>query len=488
MAADENSHQVIIIGAGMSGLCMGIALLKRGIRDFLILEKSPAVGGTWHDNSYPGAGCDVPSVLYSYSFAPKPDWSRRHAPHDEIRAYFEDTAERFGLRRHLRLSTTVRRAAFGDDGRWRVELAGGERLSARALVSGLGQLNVPYIPDFPGADRFAGETFHSARWNHDLPLAGKRVAVIGTAASSLQFIPPVAREAAQLFVYQRSPNYVVRRGDRAYHSWEKSLFARAPLAQKLARLLVWLRGECVLYPVLRSDSRIARALLERKSRQFLEEEIDDPELRRKLTPDYRIGCKRILFSDDYYSAFRRRTVELVTSPIEGMDEQGVVTADGVARPVDVVIYGTGFCTHPMQAQVEFTGRDGRTLAEAWGDGAEAYRGVCTAGFPNFFMLYGPNTNLGSNSIIFMVERQSRYIAACIDKLLAHDLERLEVNAGVQRAYNDRMQGELANTVWASDCASWYKDAAGRISNNWPRSTAAYWWHMRTPDFADFDMA
>ncbi|HKK22782.1 MAG TPA: NAD(P)/FAD-dependent oxidoreductase, partial [Pseudohaliea sp.] len=381
-----------------------------------------------------------------------------------------------------------KRAVFGDDDRWQVELESGERLSARALVSGLGQLNVPYIPAFPGADRFSGESFHSARWNHDLSLAGKRVAVIGTAASALQFIPPVAREAAQLYVYQRSPNYVVRRGDRACHDREKSLFARLPLAQKLARLLVWLRGEWVLYPVLRSNSRIARALLERKSRQFLEEEIKDPALRRKLTPDYRIGCKRILFSDDYYSAFRRSTVELVTSPIVGLDERGVVTGDGEERPVDVVIYGTGFRTHPMQAQVEFLGRDGRSLAEAWAGGEEAYRGVCTAGFPNFFMLYGPNTNLGSNSIIFMVERQCRYVTACIEKLLAHDLARLEVNAGVQRAYNDRMQGELAQTVWASDCASWYKDAAGRISNNWPRSTAAYWWHMRGPDFADFDMA
>ncbi|HBO14259.1 MAG TPA: 4-hydroxyacetophenone monooxygenase, partial [Halieaceae bacterium] len=235
-------------------------------------------------------------------------------------------------------------------------------------------------------------------------------------------------------------------------------------------------------------SRIARALLERKSRQFLEEEVDDPALRRALTPDYRIGCKRILFSDDYYSAFRRSTVELVTAPIEGIDEQGVRSADGRDRPVDVIIYGTGFQTHPMQGQVEFVGRDGRSLGEAWADGEEAYRGVCTAGFPNFFMLYGPNSNLGSNSIIFMVERQCRYVAACIDKLLVHDLARLEVNPGVQRAYNDRMQGELAQTVWAADCDSWYKDAEGRISNNWPRSTAAYWWHMRAPDFADFDMA
>lgn len=480
-------HQVIIIGAGISGLCMGVKLLERGIRDFLILERAPALGGTWHENSYPGACCDVPSVLYSFSFAPNPGWSRKFSPQDEIRAYLERTAARFELEPHLRLGETVTRARYDADGSWRVELASGQTMQARALVSGLGQLNQPNIPDFPGTGRFRGRRFHSARWEHDVDFAGKRVAVIGNAASALQFIPHLARKAERLHVYQRSANYVIPRKDRAYRDWERALFARVPAVQKLARFLVWLRGEWFFYPVLRSDSRLLRRLWEKWCRDYLQQEIDDPELRRRLTPDYRIGCKRILISDDYYAAMRRDNVELVTAPITGVDEAGVVTGDGVARPVDVIVYGTGFRTNPMLSAVDFEGCDGRTLAEAWADGAEAYRGVCTAGFPNFFMLYGPNTNLGSNSIIFMVERQCAYAVDCIDKLLSHELVSLEVNAGVQRTYNDRMQGELAATVWVADCESWYKNAAGKVTNNWPRSTAAYWWHMRAPDFADFDM-
>jgi cation diffusion facilitator CzcD-associated flavoprotein CzcO len=487
MAPGSSEHAVVIIGAGMSGLCMGIRLRERGIRDFVILDRAPAVGGTWHDNRYPGAGCDVPSVLYSYSFAPNPRWSRKFSLQPEIRDYLERTAERFGLVPHLRLGCAVRSARWEDSGRWRVELESGEALTCRALVSALGQLNVPHIPDFPGAGGFAGEQFHSARWREDLDLAGKRVAVIGNAASAVQFIPKLAQSAARLYVYQRSANYIVPRNDRAYRDWEKVLFERVPLLQKLARLGVWLRGEWLLYPVLRRDSRLLRWCFETWCRRYLEREIGDPALRRQLTPDYRVGCKRILFSDDYYGAFRREQVELVTAPIEAIGEAGVVTADGIPRPVDVIIHATGFRTNPMLSAVAFHGRDGRSLADAWAAGAEAYRGVCATGFPNFFMLYGPNTNLGSNSIIFMVERQCARVVDCIDKLLAHDLAALEVNAGVQQAWNDRLQGELARTVWSSDCASWYKNDAGRITNNWPRSTAAYWWQLRAVDFSDFDM-
>jgi cation diffusion facilitator CzcD-associated flavoprotein CzcO len=482
------TQQVIIIGAGMSGLCMGIKLRERGIRDFLILEKSPAVGGTWHDNSYPGACCDVPSVLYSYSFAPNPDWSHKFSPQDEIRAYFERCADRFGLRPHLRLESAVERADWQEDeGLWRVRLAGGEVLEARSVVSALGQLNLPNIPDFPGRERFAGHSFHSARWDHHCDLRGKRVAVIGNAASALQFIPHVAKEAAQLHIYQRSANYVIRRNDRAYRDWEKWLFRHLPLTQKLVRLLVYLRGEWLFYPVLRQGSSQLLRLWEKWCEDYRNEEIADPGLRAKLTPDYRLGCKRILISDDYYEAFNRGNVELVTSPITGIDEQGVTTEDGVERAVDVIIYGTGFRTSEMHSAVDFHGVNGLSLQRAWRDGAEAYRGVCMHGFPNFFMLYGPNTNLGSNSIIFMVERQVAYAVDCIDKLLAHDLRALDINADVLRAYNDRMQGELAQTVWVSNCESWYKNAAGKVVNNWPRSTLAYRWHMRSPDFADFDM-
>ena len=485
---DGTAHQVIILGAGMSGLCMCIALRRRGIHDFLILEKSDGVGGTWHDNTYPGACCDVPSVLYSYSFEPNPRWSRKFSPHHEIRAYFEHCADKYGLRERLRLSTAVNAARFDDArGLWEVHLENGERLFTRALVSGLGQLNLPYIPDFPGQQQFAGESFHSARWRHDIDLAGKRVAVIGSAASALQFIPHVARQAAQLYVYQRSANYVVPRNDKARSPLQQRLLERVPGWQKLQRLLVYLSAEWLFSPVLRSSGAFLRPLWEKWTRGYRESIISDPRLREQLTPDYPVGCKRILVSDDYYQTFNRDNVELVTSPITGMDNCGVCSEDGVARPVDVVIHGTGFRTQELLAGVEFTGSGGRSLREAWAQGAEAYRGVCVAGFPNLFLLYGPNTNLGSNSIIFMVERQVNWAVDCIDKLLSHDLHSLAVKPAVMRAWNDRLQGQLAKTVWVANCDSWYKNEAGRVVNNWPLSTLRYWWEMRSPIFGDFEM-
>lgn len=488
MSAKNTDHQVVIIGAGMSGLCMGIKLRERGITDFVILEKSPKVGGTWYDNTYPGACCDVASVLYSYSFAPNPNWSRKFSPHNEIRDYLQRCAEEFGLLANLRLGTAVERADWREEvGHWEINLADGEVLTTRSLVSGLGQLNRPNIPYFAGRDSFTGHSFHSARWDHGYDLTGKRVAVIGNAASALQFIPHIAKQVEQLHVYQRSANYVIKREDRAYKDWEKWVFRHVPFAQKAARATVYLRGEWLFYPVLRNGSNWLLKQWEKWCNDYRKEEIQDPALRAKLTPDYRLGCKRILISDDFYDAFRRKNVELVTSPITGMDEHGVRAEDGVDRPVDAIVYATGFNTSQMHSAVDFHGENGVSLQAAWRDGAEAYRGVCTHGFPNFFMLYGPNTNLGSNSIIFMVERQVDYVVDCIDKLLSHELRALDVNEGVQSAYNARMQGELAQTVWVANCESWYKNAAGKVVNNWPRSTLNYWFHMRSPDFADFDM-
>ncbi|MFV0275722.1 MAG: flavin-containing monooxygenase [Parahaliea sp.] len=483
----EPVFSVAIIGAGMSGLCMGIQLRQRGIDDFVIVEKSAGVGGTWYDNTYPGACCDVPSVLYSYSFEPNPWWSRKYAPHDEIRAYFEHCADKYGLRERLRLSTPVQSARFDEvRGLWRLALPDGEVIEARTLVSGLGQLNLPHIPAFPGAGRFAGETFHSARWNHDVPLAGKRVAVIGNAASALQFIPHVAQEAAQVHIYQRSANYVVKRNDRAYTSQEQQRFSRLPWLQKLHRLGIFLWGESVYLMALRRHS-LLRPLGEKWCLNFLDEEVSDPRLRAALTPDYPVGCKRLLVSDDYYRAVSRDNVELVTSPITGIASGGVTSEDGRERPVDVIIYGTGFRAGDMLSGVQFIGTGGVDLRDTWRDGAEAYRGVCVAGFPNFFMLYGPNTNLGSNSIIFMVERQVNYVLACIEKLLRHQLGSIDVNPGVMREYNRNIQRDLDKTVWVTSCDSWYKNEAGKVINNWPYPTSWYWWHMRGPDFSHFDM-
>ncbi|MCL4106034.1 UNVERIFIED_CONTAM: hypothetical protein GTU68_058340 [Idotea baltica] len=471
----------------MSGICMGIQLQERGIDDFLIVEKSPDVGGTWYENTYPGACCDVASVLYSYSFEPNPNWSRKFSGHEEIQAYFAHCIDKYALRDKLRLNTAVERADYDDQkGLWTVTLNGGEQLISKCLVSGLGQLNRPNIPDFPGAQSFEGTQFHSARWRHDIDLSDKRVAIIGNAASALQFIPHVAEQASQVYVYQRSANYVVKRNDREYSEREKARFKRFPLLQKLHRLDVYLRGEVMFYPVMRAK-RWAQRLFNKLAKKNREEHIFDPQLRAKLTPDYLVGCKRILVSDDYYQAFARDTVELVTADITGIDTAGVVSVDNIDRSVDVLIYGTGFNASEFLSGAQFYGSEGKSIHDAWADGAEAYRGVCTAGFPNLFMLYGPNTNLGSNSIIFMVERQVGYVVSCIDKILSHKLTSLEINRSAMQSYNDRMQGQLADTVWVSSCDSWYKNAAGKVVNNWPRSTVAYWWHMRSPDFSDYDM-
>jgi cation diffusion facilitator CzcD-associated flavoprotein CzcO len=485
--SQDRTVSVIVIGAGMSGICMGVKLQDRGIDDFVIIEKSPDVGGTWYDNTYPGACCDVASVLYSYSFEPNPNWSRKYSAHDEIQAYFSHCVDKYGLRDKLRLNTALERADYDDTkGLWTVTLADGERLTAKCLVSGLGQLNRPNIPEFAGAQSFEGTQFHSARWRHDIDLSNKRVAIIGNAASALQFIPKVAEQAEQVYVYQRSANYVVKRGDREYTEQEKARFKRFPLLQKLHRLDVYLRGEAMFYPVMRAK-KWAQRMFNKMSKENREEFISDPQLREKLTPDYLVGCKRILVSDDYYQAFARTNVELVTADITGIAPHGVATADDIDRSADVLIYGTGFNASEFLSSAEFYGSAGKSIKEAWVDGAEAYRGVCTAGFPNFFMLYGPNTNLGSNSIIFMVERQVDYIVSCIDKVLSHQLTSLEISETAMRAYNDRMQGELAGTVWVSSCESWYKNDAGKVVNNWPRSTLAYWWHMRSPDFSDYEM-
>ncbi len=479
---------VIILGAGMSGICMGIKLRDAGITDFLILEKREAAGGTWHDNTYPGACCDVASHLYSFSFEPKPDWSRAYAPQPEIQAYFEHCIDKYQLRDAIRYQVQVVSAELDEArGEWQLQLASGERLACRFLVSGLGQLNRPNTPEFPGRDSFQGASFHSARWDHSVDLAGKRVAVIGNAASAIQFIPPVAREAAQLFVYQRSANYIVPRNDRAYGEQEIERYRRFPGLQKLSRLAWYLRQELIFFGAMLPVS-LRHRLVNWIARRYLEQEISDPTLRQVLTPDYPLGCKRILVSDDYYQALAAGDVDIVTSAIQGIGPEGVITEDGVERPVDVIIYGTGFKATEFLAPLQIRGRDSQRLADCWQDGAWAHRGVAVPGFPNLFMLYGPNTNLGHNSIIYMVEAQVQYVVRCIDKMLAHDIRLLDANRDVAARYNEQLQEDLANTVWGGECGSWYKNDSGKITNNWPHSSLRFHFSMQRPDFSEYDMS
>jgi cation diffusion facilitator CzcD-associated flavoprotein CzcO len=480
--------RIAILGAGAGGLCMAIQLKQAGFHDFTIFEKSDRVGGTWHDNTYPGACCDVPSHLYSFSFERKSDWSRVFSPQAEIQAYFQHCAEKYGLLPHIRFGVEIAGARFDEspeDGRsfWRLRTTAGEEIAASAVVSGLGQLNRPHVPPIAGLEDFAGTSFHSARWRHDHDLTGRHVAVIGNAASAIQFIPEIAKQAAKVHVFQRTPNWMIPRNDRAYSDAEKRRFAKLPGWEWLNRALVYWALESRFF-AFRGSGRIAKQM-KRMALELLEKEIPDPALRATLTPDYPIGCKRILISDDYYASLRRDNVEIVTSPIERIAADGVVTKDGRTRAADTLIFATGFETTSFLAPLEIEGLGGRKLREEWRTGAEAYLGVAVSGFPNLFLLYGPNTNLGHNSILFMIECQVNYIVRCLRELVQRERAFADVRPEAQERYNEEVQRKLASTAWNAACGSWYKTEAGKITNNWSGFTVDYWWKTRRPDFGAF---
>ncbi len=475
---------VAILGAGVSGLCMAIQLRKAGIPSFAIFEKSHDVGGTWHDNSYPGASCDVPSHLYSFSFEPNPDWSRAFSPQPEIQRYLRHCAEKYDLLAQIRFGTEIAGASFDEHaGVWRIRTSSGEEISAKALVSGLGQLNRPHFPEIAGSASFEGTSFHSARWNHEHDVAGKRVAVIGNGASALQFIPEIAKTAERVTIFQRSANWVIPRNDRKFSGADKARFRRRPLLLRALRALIWSMLEIRFLAFIR-DSWFSRRMT-RVATEYLHAQVSDPALRAKLTPDYPIGCKRILISDDYYQALVQPHVEVVCEPIERITRDAVTTQDGVAHAVDTIIYGTGFETTTFLAPLAIEGLGGAKLEETWRDGAEAYLGVTVAGFPNLFMLYGPNTNLGHNSIIFMIECQVGYSVLCIQELSKRGVSWLDVRRDVMDRYNRDLQLALSKTAWTAGCASWYKTASGKVVNNWSGFTTDYWRRTRRPKWSEY---
>ncbi|WP_126226569.1 alpha/beta hydrolase fold domain-containing protein [Burkholderia ambifaria] len=467
----------IIIGAGFAGIGMAVALQRAGIHDFVIVERSHDVGGVWRDNRYPGAACDVPSHLYSFSFEPNPNWSRVFAPQPEIHAYLQHCARKYGLARHLRFGVEVERAQY-DEARalWHVTLADGTTLSAAVLVSGTGQLSRPAMPDLPGIDTFRGRAFHSAHWDRDYPLAGKRVAVVGTGASAIQFVPAIAADVERLVVFQRSPAYVMPRPDRAYRPWEQALFRRLPWAMKLHRASIYVRYESRAIAFTRLHGLMDVAI-GRPFRKLLARDVRDPALRARLTPDYPIGCKRILLSSDYLAALDRDNVELVTQRIRRVTETGIETDDGVHHPVDAVVYGTGFAATAFLSPMRITGRDGLDLNDAWRRGAQAYLGLTVPGFPNFFMLYGPNTNLGHNSIVYMLESQIAHVMRCVRAMQRNGATAIDVDPRRYRRFNAHVQQRLEGSVW-SGCKSWYVDASGHNSTNWPGFTLTYRWLTR----------
>lgn len=465
---------ILIIGAGFGGLGLAALLRRAGIDSFTILEKADDLGGTWRDNIYPGAACDVPSHLYCYSFAPKSDWSRRHAPGEEILAYLRDVAETTGVSRHIRYGCEVAAADWSDQtAEWTVTLTDGRTIRADVLVSAVGQLHRPAIPSIPGLDSFAGDCFHSARWPRGLSLTGRRVGVVGSAASAVQIVPAIAADARSVAVFQRSPNWILRRGDRPYRDWEQRAFAALPLLRRAHRATIWASYEA-RFPALRNRwpfASIARRLLDR----HLAEEIPGERERAALTPDFPVGARRVLSADDYYPALRRDDVELVTAPIAGVTPEGIALDDGRVIGLDVLVLATGFRSTEFLVPMKVTSR-GRALSEEWGDGARAHLGLSVPGFPNFFVMYGPNTNLGHNSIVFMLENQARHIVSCVQRMTHGDA--MEVDAGAAARFDQRLQRDLARTVWGSVESSWYQDDAGRITNNWAYGTPRYWWATR----------
>jgi cation diffusion facilitator CzcD-associated flavoprotein CzcO/acetyl esterase/lipase len=479
------SPSVAIIGAGFGGIGLGIALKRAGIDSFTILEKAEGIGGVWRDNTYPGAACDVPSHLYSFSFEPNPEWTCRFSPQPEILDYLERCVDDYGIRPNLRLGTAVARAEFDEDaGRWRIETAGGETLEADVLVSACGQLSRPATTRIEGSEDFRGPIFHTARWDHDAQLEGRRVAVIGTGASTIQVVPAIAERVGQLDVYQRSAPFVIPKNDRPYMPWEKRLFRWFPPAQLLARFRQWLVFEIFIsaFNQFRPLGRLGVRMFER----HLDEQVSDPELKRALTPDHVLGCKRVLISPDYYSTFERPNVELITQGVQRLTEGGVVAEDGSERPADVIVLSTGFESTRFLAPMEIRGRGGVDLNEVWREGANAYLGMTVAGFPNLFVMYGPNTNLGSGSIIFQLESQMAYIVDAVERLRRTG-GWLSVRPDVQRAFDSEIQRRLSTSVWQTGCNNWYVDEHGRNTNNWPGFTLEYRWRTRRLDPSDYEI-
>lgn len=454
-----------------------------GIETFTLYDKADAIGGTWRDNTYPGAACDVPSHLYSLSFAPKTDWSRKFPEQPEILAYLNEVTDRFDLRPRLRLGVELTSASW-DEGAsaWELSFADGSTAEADVLVAATGQLNRPHIPDLDGLDGFKGTAFHSARWHHDHDLTGREVAVIGIGASAIQFVPEIARVAQHVTLFQRSSNYVGPKPDGEFSDRARRAFERLPGLARLYRWSIWARFDA-RWLVFRKGSRAA-AMLEKKFTTALAKAVSDDLPTEALIPDYRLGCKRILISNDWYPTLMRPNVTVETAPIDQVTATGI-TAGGVEHPADTIVFGTGFASTGFLAPIRITGRDGADLHETWRDGAEAHLGITVHGFPNLFLLYGPNTNLGHNSIVFMLERQIAYALRWIRRMAVDGQASIEVTASAQANSNDRLQRRLAETVWATSCHSWYKTASGKITNNWSGPTIAYWWQTRRDVRADY---
>lgn len=486
MPPDSNPQlvDVLVIGAGFSGIGLGIKLRKAGVESFVILERGADVGGTWRSNTYPGCACDVPSHLYSLSFEQNPGWSRMYPTQPELRDYLAGLADKHGLRSRMRFDSEVVEAVFdAEAGRWAVRTRDGSSFDARVVVSGMGGLSRPMIPAFPGLERFRGPAFHSANWDHSFDMTGKRVAVVGTGASAIQFVPQIAPKVARLDLYQRTPPWILPKPDRPIRAWEQRLFRWLPGYGFALRNYLYWRQE-ILGVGYTLQPRLLK-LAEKLALNYLREAVPDPELRAKLTPDYRIGCKRVLLTNDYLQAMSRPNLEVITQGVAAIGEHSVTATDGREREVDAIVFGTGFKTLDFTSPVRFVGSGGRELNEVWSGKPRAYFGVATAGFPNLFFITGPNSRVANNSIVFMIEVQIHYVVQCIRRILRGDARTLEVRREAQDAYNRALTRRARGTVFATGCRSWYLDENGESPVLWPGFSSEFWWKARSVRWRDF---
>jgi cation diffusion facilitator CzcD-associated flavoprotein CzcO len=463
---------VLIIGAGFSGLGLAIELERHGFHSFLILERASEIGGTWRDNTYPGCACDIPTALYSFSFKRNTDWTRVFPRQPELLAYLKQCAADFRLRARVRLNSELREACYDEaDSTWHVTTADGQALTSRILVSAMGPLNRLNIPAFTGLETFAGPAFHSGAWDASADLRDKRVAVVGTGASAVQIVPEIAPIVAHLDVFQRTPPWVIPRMDKAITTQKREQSQRFPAVAWLKRKLLYWMLELRAYAftvnpkLLQSQEELAL--------RYLRRQVNDPLLQAQLTPQYRMGCKRVLLSDDYYPSLQRPNVTVVSAPIERFSEHAIHTTDGAEHPADVVVFATGFRATDGTAPIKIYGAGGRELDDVWRDGMQAYLGTSVAGFPNFFTIIGPNTGLGHNSMVLMMEAQYRYIIDALRYMKRKRIRAIDVRARVQDAFNARLQARMKRTVWASGCSSWYIDAHGKNTTLWPGFTFVY---------------
>ncbi|WP_328748094.1 NAD(P)/FAD-dependent oxidoreductase [Streptomyces sp. NBC_00285] len=484
----EHEHvRVAVVGSGFGGLGAAVRLRREGVTDFVVLERADSVGGTWRDNSYPGCACDVPSHLYSFSFAPNPDWPRTFSGQEHIRAYLEQVTDVFRLRPHIRFNSEVKRMTWDAEKlRWDIETASGV-LSADIVVSATGPLSDPKIPDIPGLDSFPGEVFHSARWDHDYDLRGKRVAMVGTGASAIQIVPAVQPLAQKVTLFQRTPPWVMPRMDRAISGAERWLHRQLPFTTQARRGLLWGIREVQVQAFTKRPGELGA--VEQLAKRNMARAIKDPALRAKLTPDYRIGCKRILLSSTYYPALAQPNVDVVAAGLSRVEGSTLVAADGTEAEVDAIVFGTGFHVTDMPIADRVVGADGRTLAEAWKGGMEALRGASAAGFPNWMSIIGPNTGLGNSSMILMIEAQLNYLADFVRQLdVLGGRVALDARPPAVLAWNDRVQKRMERTVWSTGgCTSWYLDANGRNSTIWPGTTTEFRRATRRVDLAEYEV-